>query len=51
LRTRSVRLASAKARIAADKLDDYWYHLYEKPKPVAELKDDPSPTLIEALEC
>ena len=27
LRTRSVRLASARARVAADKLDDYWYHL------------------------
>ena len=27
LRTRSVRLASSRARIAADKLDDYWFHL------------------------
>ena len=62
LRTRSVRLASARARIAADKLDDYWFHLRvqtaeipalhllnEKPKPVADLKDDLSPTLTEAL--
>ena len=59
LRTRSVRLASARARIAADKLDDYWFHLrvqtaeipalhllHEKPKPV----DDLSPTLTEALD-
>ena len=63
LRTRSVRLASARARVAADKLDDYWYHLrvqtaeipalhllHEKPKPVADLKDDLSPTLTEALD-
>ena len=27
LRTRSVRLASSRARVAADKLDDYWFHL------------------------
>ena len=63
LRTRSVRLASARARVAADKLDDYWYHLrvqtaeipalyllHEKPKSVADLKDDLGPTLTEALD-
>ena len=63
LRTRSVRLASARARVAADKLDDYWYHLrvqtaeipalyllHEKPKSVADLKDDLAPTLTEALD-
>ena len=63
LRTRSVRLASARARVAADKLDDYWYHLrvqtaeipalhllHKKPKAVADLKDDLGPTLTEALD-
>ena len=62
LRTRSVRLASSRARIAADKLDDYWYHLrvqtseipalhllHDKPKPLFELQDDLGPTLTEAL--
>ena len=62
LRTRSVRLASSRARVAADKLDDYWYHLrvqtseipalhllHEKPKPLVELEDDLGPTLTEAL--
>jgi hypothetical protein len=62
LRTRSVRLASSRARIAADKLDDYWFHLrvqtseipalhllHDKPKAVVELEDDLGPTLSEAL--
>ena len=62
LRTRSVRLASSRARVAADKLDDYWFHLrvqtseipalhllHEKPKAVVELEDDLGPTLTEAL--
>jgi len=62
-RTRSVRLASARARVAADKLDDYWYHLrvqtaeipalhllHEKPKSGVDLKDDLSPTLIGGLD-
>ncbi|MDB3911659.1 integrase, partial [Paracoccaceae bacterium] len=62
LRTRSVRLANSRARIAADKLDDYWYHLrvqtaeipalhllHEKPRPVVELESDLGPKLSEAL--
>ena len=62
LRTRSVRLAFSRARMAADKLDHYWFHLrvqaseipslhllHDKPKAVAELHDDLCPTLTEAL--
>ncbi len=30
LRTRSVRIASTRARRAADQLDEYWYHLRSK---------------------
>jgi hypothetical protein len=63
LRTHSVRVASSRARLAADKLDAYWYHLRvksseipalhllnENPKQVTDLQVDHSPTLTEALD-